>query len=268
VAASITHLVVGEHAFKHITCFNPTLAVYGSFLMGCMVVDVHALHDIDRRQTHFAGRFEKDGEYIYRKSCSTFLSQLGTLLQRSWSGMAQTEQAFVAGYLCHLAADECWQELRSHLFQKQEITSWTDLTVPPDVTLTAFDFLSHRLLIDADTVFAALQEASVPDVFRHVPCETFRHQWDLTRDYVLRGGTPEAYLKMQEGAGKPEDRIQELTRQHAVYWEEALNLVCSIGGVLPYIQRATARTVEVIPELWIHPTGNRVSDFGPCNRSK
>lgn len=262
MAASITHLVVGERVFKQATHLIPTAAVYGCFLTGCVLVDVHVFHDIDRRKTHFVGRFE-EGKDAYSKSCSNFLDQLDTLLNHPWNDMTRAEQAFVMGYLCHLAADECWKELGCHVFEKLGITSWVDLPVPFDVLLTAFDFLSRRVLIDPATAFTALQNSPIPDVFRHVPHETWLHQWNLIQEYVGSDGTPWAYIKMLERAGEPSDKIQEAKRQHDIYWEDAIKIFNSIGGVFPFIQSATARTIDVMLQSWINPTGNNAADASP-----
>ena len=107
MAPLITHLVVGERVFAQLGRFDP--ATYGAFLLGCVLVDVHGFSDVDRRRTHFAGRLEEDGEDAFRKSCAGFLDQLDTVLLRPWGELGEGERAFVAGYLCHLAADEDWK---------------------------------------------------------------------------------------------------------------------------------------------------------------
>jgi hypothetical protein len=256
MAASITHLVVGERVFKQIAHLDPTQAIYGSFLAGCILVDVHAFHAIDRDQTHFSGRFDEPGKDAFNKSCANFLRELDNLLHRPWDRLDQTEQAFVAGYLCHLAADELWKELGQQLFRKLNITHWTDFPVPPDVSLTVFGFLSRQMLIDPASAFTALQAASIPDVFRHVPQETFCRQWNVIREYVLDGATIESYGKMLEYAGRSNDQIQQAKQQHIAYWKNAIELYQSLGGVQPFIQDATARSLAIIPQLWLRSTGD------------
>ncbi len=250
MAASITHLVVGERVFRQIPHFNSRQAVRGSFLLGCVLVDVHVFHDISRRQTHFVGRFE-EGRDSQSQSCSNFLKQRDALLRRPWNSLRPDERAFVMGYLCHLAVDECWKDQGWRLVQELEISSWIDLPVPFDVLLTAFDFLSRKELIDPETTFAALLSTTVPDTFGHILYETWRHQWDIVREYVMSDGTPGAYIKMLGDADKPEDKIQEAKRQHDVYWEDAINLFNGMGGVMPFLQTAAAKTIDVIPISWI-----------------
>lgn len=179
------------------------MADCGSFLSGCILVDVHAFHEIERRDTHFVGRVDEVGEDAYRTSCAGFLGQLAVLLQPAWAHMSQAERAFVTGYLCHLATDECWKQLGWQLFQELNISSWADFPVPGDVSLTAFDFLSAKLLLDPATARAALQAAAIPDVFNHIPHAMLVHQWEIIQDYVWNGGTPEAYVRMLAAAGEP-----------------------------------------------------------------
>ncbi len=251
MAASLTHLVVGERVFKRIPHFTQALPVYGSFLAGCILVDVHASHDIDRRVTHFVGRVEEDGEAAYRESCSNFLGQLDSLLFPPWKDLVETDRAFVTGYLCHLAADECWKELGWQLFQQLGITSWADFPIPGDVSLTAFDFLSRQTMTDFHMACSALQAASIPDVFRHVPEGMFRHQWEVIREYVRHGATPESHIEMLVRAGKPEAEIEGGRRRHIDSWQAGLDFVHKTGGVTPFLENAVWRTVEVLPALWL-----------------
>ena len=108
MAPVTTHLVIGERVFPQLLQLEP--ADFGAFLLGCVMVDVHAFSSIDRRTTHFADRFDKHGAYAFDRSCTNFVDQLDDLLVRSWDELTCTEQAFVAGNLCHLAADENWKQ--------------------------------------------------------------------------------------------------------------------------------------------------------------
>jgi hypothetical protein len=245
MAASITHLVVGERVFKQIIHLDPSPDVYASFLAGCTLVDVHAFHDIDRRITHFVGRLDDDGEDAYRKSCTHFIEGLDQILKKQWKALSQSERAFVSGYLCHLAVDECWKELGAQWFQKLNITSYKDFPVHPDVMLTAFDFLSHKQLMDPTDTFAVLETVQIPDVFSHVPYETFCQQWEVIRDYLKSDATPEAYAGMLKQAGRYNEKVQlEMERRFAA-WEKAIELINSVGGEIPFIIGAVTRSIEI-----------------------
>jgi len=252
MAPLITHLVVGERVFGRVQYLSSMPLAYGSFLLGCVLVDVHSFsEDIDRRQTHFVGRPEENGENTFQRSCDIFLSLLDSLLARPWNDLSEAEQGFVAGYLCHLAADEPWKETGWKLLRNQHVSSWTDFRVPGVVILTAFGLLSSKSFVDFPAVASALGSASVPDVLTHVPGESFHRMWDITRGYLLKGGTAESYFALLESEGQPRGEIEGMRRLHAEYWEEAIALVCGeIGGVEHYIQSAVGRSMQVVPHLW------------------
>jgi len=249
MAASITHLVIGERVYQDISQPSPSKNVYGSFLAGCTIIDVHALHAIDRRVTHFVGRLDTDGEDAYRKSCTNFLKDLNSILKVPWKALSQPEQAFVAGYLCHLAVDECWKELGWRWFQKLNISSYKDFPVHPDVMLTAFDFLNRRQLTDEQDVFAALATVTIPDIFCHVPYEVFCHQWAILQEYLKSDGTPDAYIRMLKAANRFSEKDQAETDRRFRSWEDAIRLIESAGGEMPFIQDATTHSLEVIQAL-------------------
>jgi hypothetical protein len=245
---SITHLVAGEHVLLQ-NYANLPVEMQGAFLAGCMLVDVHGFNAIDRRQTHFVGRVEEDGEAAFRQSCSNFLGKMDRLLRRPWEILEPVERSFTGGYLCHLAVDECWKKLGWELFQKFGITSWDDFVVPADVSVTAFDFLSRALWIDPPQLERMLENIIVPDIFTHVPYELFRKQWCIIRGYVTAGGTAEAYIKMLERAGRSSDETEAIRQRYDTYWENGIGFVHEIGGVEPFLAGAVERTMEVLPQL-------------------
>jgi hypothetical protein len=257
MAPLITHLVIGERVFAHLTQFQPV--DYGAFLLGCALVDVHAFSKVDRCTTHFAGRLVKDGADAFDKSCVNFLGQLDVLLVRPWSELTRAEWAFVAGYLCHLAADENWKQFDWHLLHTQGIYWWTDspapegtqlMPAPADVLLTAFEVLSNELYIDFSTVASALNNASVPDVLTHVPHAVFQATWEIAQAHVMNGGSLESYLEMLGRLGKTGAEIQVVCRQHEIYWDAAMELIQNcFGGVELRIQAMVRRSLETVPLL-------------------
>ena len=146
MAPLITHLVIGERVFLQQQRFD--LADYGPFLLGCILVDVHfcgphlcdthlcdthLCGTIDRRRTHFAERLVKDSANGFNRSCANFLECLDGLLVRPWGKLTSAERAFVAGYLCHLAADEDWKQFDWDVLQTLGMRWWIELPVPVDV---------------------------------------------------------------------------------------------------------------------------------------
>ena len=122
MASFVTHMVIGEQVFAELPGFDP--ADYGAFLLGCVLVDVHAFYDVDQRTTHFAERFDERGVDAFNRSCSNFLTQLDSLLVRPWRKLTSAERAFIAGYLCHLAADE--EEAALRLLRDLEASQTAD----------------------------------------------------------------------------------------------------------------------------------------------
>ncbi|MFQ6100458.1 MAG: zinc dependent phospholipase C family protein [Anaerolineae bacterium] len=248
MAPLVTHLVIGERVFAQLQRLDPT--DYGSFLLGCVLVDVHGFSDIDRHRTHFVGRLDEDGVGAFNTSCANFLSQLDGLLPRPWTELTGAEQAFVAGYLCHLAADEDWKQFGWNLMHALGIASLADLPVPGDVVMTVFDVLSSKMYLDFPAVVSALDDVEIPEVLMHVPHEAFQAMWDIVKEHVMTGDTPESYFEMLKRLGQTNAQLQGVICQHHVYWEDAVALVDDTGGVAPRIQAGVRRSLETIPRLW------------------
>lgn len=248
MAASITHLAVGERILN-VYYSDAPWEVHSAFLAGCALVDVHGFNSIDRRYTHFVGRVEEDGEHAYLHSCTTFLHTLDSLLRLPQSRLRPEEHSFAAGYLCHLAVDECWKKLGSQLFQRFGIRSWADFPVPADVSVTTYDFMSSKLFLDPRALHAQLEQLVIPDVFLHVPVTLFVRQWNIIREYVFAGGTPEAYLQMLALAGLPAGEIEETRRRYDAHWESSMEFGRRIGGAEPFLEEGVERSMQVLPQL-------------------
>ncbi len=240
-----THLVVAEQVFPHLEAFGAT--EYGAFLTGNLVVDVNSFTSVSRRTTHFVGRVDEDGYAAFTKSCVKFLDQRERLLARPWAVLTPEERAFVAGYLCHLAADETWKALGARLQQSLGLASLQDMTVPPAVVLTAFSVLSHALFVDFPAVTAALNTAPPPDVFTHVAHADFLRMWDIVRLPLLKGDSPESFFEMLARSGKDAAELQKV-REHR-HWDAAVALIEQIGGVEAFVAEAVERALEVLPAL-------------------
>ncbi len=248
MAPLVTHLVIGERVFAQLPQFDSTDC--GPFLLGCVLVDVNNFSGMDRRRTHFVGRLEDDGADAFNRSCANFLSQFDELLIRPWSELTGVEQAFIGGYLCHLAADEVWKQFSWNMLRALEIQSLTDLPVPGGVIFTAFGVLSSETYVDFPAVVSALNDVAIPHVLTHVPHDAFQAMWDIVEEYMLTGGTPESYFEMLKREGRTDSQIQEVIRRHDVYWEDAVALIHGLGSVEPIIHAAVKRSLEMIPRLW------------------
>jgi len=241
-----THLVVAEQVFPHLGQFG--VDEYGAFLTGNLVVDVNSFTSVARRTTHFVGRVDEDGDAAFTKSCVKFLDQRERLLSRPWAMLTPEERAFVAGYLCHLAADEPWKALGARLQQELGLASLQDMAVPPAVVLTAFSVLSHALFCDFTAVIAALNTAP-PDVFTHVAHADFLRMWDIVRLPLSKGDSPESFFEMLARSGKDAVEVQNVREQHARHWDAAVALIEQAGGVEAFVVEAVARALEILPAL-------------------
>ena len=249
MAPVTTHLVIGERVFPQLLQLEP--ADFGAFLLGCVMVDVHAFSSIDRRTTHFADRFDKHGAYAFDRSCTNFVDQLDDLLVRSWDELTCTEQAFVAGNLCHLAADENWKQFVWDVLHDLGISPWTDLPVPGDVILTGFDVSSNELYIDFPSVTLALSDASVPNLSSHVPDGAFQVMWDIIKDQVAKKSTLESILEFRRRQGKTNEEIQGIRHQLEEHWEDAEKVIEKhFGGIQTRVQAMVRQSLETTTRLW------------------
>ena len=244
------HLVVGERVYPRIPQLAPVRPAYGAFLLGCMLVDAHMVTDLGRQETHFVGRLEEDGENAFRGSCAGFLSQFDELLLRPWRDLSRDEKAFVAGYLCHLATDESWKEYNWHLLRGLGLSTLSELPVPNQVFLTAYQVLSAQVFVDHAGVLSALRRAAIPDVLAHLSRAELDKMWWTIRPLALDGSAPESFFQMMERAGEPRVAVRALREEHDLYWNDALSFICAHGGVKLEIQNAVERSVGAVVELW------------------
>jgi hypothetical protein len=244
-------LVIGERVSVTVQHLRSSPLVYGAFLLGCVLVDANNYYGLERHQTHFMKLSNGEGEGTPRGSCASFLNQLNSLLLRRWGTLTEPEQAFVAGYLCHLAADEAWLEVSWGLLQELGLKAWDDLPVPAEVMLVTFNELSQELSEDLPLIASALKGAAIPKVFAHVPQGAFQRMWDLAQAYVLDGGRLEAYLTLLESQGKAYTEIQAVRQHGEGYCQGATALVKEAGGIERFIRAAVSRAVQVVPRLWV-----------------
>ena len=263
MASLITHLVIGERVYPQVEQLEASPSRYGTFLLGCLLPDVNAFSEIDRRETHFVGRFEQDGLIAFTQSCTRFLARRDALLRRPWGGLLGEEQSFVAGYLAHLAADEAWKAFGWRSLRKLGIDSCAqsraqvraNLGVPMGVLTTAGSVLSAELYLDFPAVSSALRGARIPDVFRHVPHGAFVRMWDAVQPYTLDGRTYESYMALLARRGRSEAAIQAARREHEQHWEHAVALIRQVGGVEQAVLASVDRAMQLIPRLWAGSAG-------------
>lgn len=248
MAPFVMHLVVGERVFAQMGRFDPS--AYGSFLLGCVLVDAKNSDDVGRRTTHFAGRLHEDGEDAFRMSCTNFLAQLDALLVRPWRELTQEERAFVAGYLCHLAVDEVSKQSTHEMMQKLSMSSLADLPVPGGILLLAFAALTRELHGDFSAVASALENASIPHAFVHVPLDDFQAMWEVFGEWIMNGCPRELHIEMLRRMGRTNAQIKAAHHEHEAHWDAAVAFVRESGEVERTIDRGVQQSLNMLPRLW------------------
>jgi hypothetical protein len=250
MAPITTHLVIGERVYpKFVETFGPL--DYGSFLLGNVLVDVHGFSNINRRTTHFADRQNKGSSLAFDRSCQNFIAQLDRILLTPWCEPSNTEQSFVIGYFCHLAADENWKQFDWDVLTSQGVFLWTDLKVSGDILLTVFDVLSNKFYIDHPSVSQALRNTAVPKVFSHVSHHTFENIWNIIRIHVETNSTLESFLEIQRRLGKDRDEIEEMREAYEADWQPAENIIEQYFGGIPFrVESMIRQSLETVTHTY------------------
>ena len=136
---------------------------YGRFCFGCVAPDVDKLSDtLTQKDTHF---FDRTGDYDLMASHRTaaFLAQQKEFLCCPFDRLSPDQQAFVLGYLCHLAVDE----VSKHLWRGQTWQSFKQ--IHPGVAFAALDELARQHIQNFPAVVNAVCAITVPDVIPRIP---------------------------------------------------------------------------------------------------
>ncbi len=99
-----THFLIAENIWPQLD--GPWQAHYGQFCFGCVAPDVDKLSTaLTQKDTHF---FDRNGnrELMASHRTATFLQQQQSFLYKPFAQLSPQGQAYVLGYLCHLAVDE------------------------------------------------------------------------------------------------------------------------------------------------------------------
>lgn len=206
MAPFLTHLVVGERVWAALGELQPGPGTYGAFLFGCLAPDVDKFcHGLEQSTTHFVAKDEA-GTWAWRRS-QRFLEEQTALLRAPFHTLEAVEQAFVLGYLCHIAADEITgRSARDMLSQHAGVTPlphvdailtamdprfWALVRDPAGLVHALSQLQSQGLIPDRALVFTerdclwAMYHAVVPQVAEGgglVPCVNMvRRQWQWLR---------------------------------------------------------------------------------------
>ena len=186
MAPFLTHLVVGERVWATLDGKQPAPGSYGTFLFGCLAPDVDKFcHGLEQGTTHFLAKDEA-GSYVWLRS-QRFLEDQSSFLRAKFHTLEAIEQAFVIGYLCHIATDEI--TARSAQAIRSQHSDNSEPLPHVDAILTAMDPRFWAMTRDPASLVDALNRASIPDhafVFTEQDC--LRAMYQAVVPQVAEGG--------------------------------------------------------------------------------
>lgn len=160
MAPFLTHLAVGERVWATLDGKRPAPDHFGTFLFGCLAPDVDKFcHGLEQGTTHFVAKDEA-GTYVWLRS-QRFLEGQAGFLRAQFHTLEAIEQAFVIGYLCHVATDEI--TARSAQAIRSQHSGGSAPLPHVDAILTAMDPRFWSMTRDPAGLVDALNRASIPD---------------------------------------------------------------------------------------------------------
>ena len=194
MAPFLTHLVVGERVWKRLGGKCPAPDNYGDFLFGCLAPDVDKLCEgLEQGTTHFVAK-DSDNNYVWQRS-QRFLDNQRSFLRAPFDALEADEQAFVLGYLCHVATDEITGRLALGI--RDEISEGGGTLPRVDAILSVMDPRFWAMALDPQGVVKALEAATSPDgtlVFAPQGCLGAMHK--IVVPQVREGGGMVPFLNM------------------------------------------------------------------------
>ena len=194
MAPFLTHLVIGERVWAALDGPRPGTEGYGTFLFGCLAPDVDKICDgLEQGTTHF---LPKDEAWTWTwQRGQQFLDHPLDFLRAPFHALPAGEQAFVLGYLCHVAADEITGRLAHTL--RQNLAATGQPLPDPDAVLTLIDPRIWATAAAPDRMVAALESATIPDsTFPSIPPPCLAALRQIVLPQLQQGGGLKPYLGM------------------------------------------------------------------------
>jgi hypothetical protein len=199
MAPFLTHLNIGERVWLRLDGRRPQPEAYGTFLLGCLAPDVDKLWpDLEQGTTHFLPK--EQGRAWTERRTRRFLSRPTDFLAAPFPEMAAVEQAFVLGYLCHVAADEMTGRLGTQLMA--QFAAGSQVLPNVDAILTAMDPILWAKAGDPAGIVAALEGACLPaGAFSFLPAEGLAALYQAILPQVREGGGLLPYIRFRRRLG-------------------------------------------------------------------
>ena len=200
MAPFLTHLVIGERVWAARDGRWPGAEGYGTFLFGCLAPDVDKMCDgLEQCTTHFLPKDEA-GDWTWLRG-QQFLDHPLDFLRAPFEALAANEQAFVLGYLCHVAADEITGRLARAL--RQNLAASGRQLPNPDAVLTLMDPRIWATAAAPDRVLAALESATIPEgTFPAIPLRCLAALRQIVLPQLQEGGGLKPYVRMLRRQGQ------------------------------------------------------------------
>ncbi|MDM8528439.1 zinc dependent phospholipase C family protein [Anaerolineales bacterium HSG24] len=186
-----THFLIAEHVWSELD--GPWSGDYGPFCFGCVAPDVDKMSiTLTQKDTHFFDRTD-DYELMVTHRSATFLERQNQLLRSRFINLSASEQAFVLGYLCHLAVDE----VSKHLWRWEG--TWNKFRyVSIGLAFAALDEQARQQTHDYPRLVEAICAITPPTVLTHVSPTDLKAMFDGVCHFARAVDTKAEYTALLE----------------------------------------------------------------------
>lgn len=183
------HFLIAEKIWPELQA-ETGAAHYGQFCFGCVAPDVDkASASLTQRDTHFYDR-TTDYELMASARTAAFLARQREFLCCPFSQLSAAGQAFVLGYLCHLAVDE----VSKHLWRRK---TWQNFTgVRPTAAFAALDEAVWPHIESYGAIRAALHSIAPLDVLPLIPLSDLQQMLAGVQAFADARSAEQEYLAL------------------------------------------------------------------------